>query len=113
MPEAGIEVKDHRRRKKRQIDWDKLHQIRHEHDLEPEEKMCSCCGRPMDCIGEDVTRELEYQRPKLEAHIHVRPKYACRRCKDGVSAAPLPLTADSRRHRRARSDHRSARQQVQ
>jgi transposase len=27
---------------------------------------------------------------KLEAHIHVRPKYACRRCKDGVCAAPLP-----------------------
>jgi transposase len=44
----------------------------------------------MERIGEDVTRELEYQRPKLEAHIHVRPKYACRRCKNGVSAAPLP-----------------------
>ncbi len=89
-PEAGIEVKDRRRRKRRQIDWDKLHQIRHEHDLKPEEKICSCCGREMDRIGEDVTRELEYQRPKLEAHIHVRPKYACRRCKHGVSAAPLP-----------------------
>ena len=89
-PEAGVDVKNHRRRKKRQIDWDKLHQIRHEHDLEPEEKVCSCCGCPMECIGEDVTRELEYQPAKLEAHIHVRPKYACRRCKDGVSAAPLP-----------------------
>jgi transposase len=89
-PESGIEVKDPRRRKRRQIDWDKLHQIRHEHDLKPEEKICSCCGREMDRIGEDVTRELEYQRPKLEAHIHVRPKYACRRCKDGVCAAPLP-----------------------
>jgi transposase len=89
-PEAGIEVKDHRRRKKRQIDWDKLHQIRHVHDLKPEEKICSCCGREMDRIGEDLTRELEYQRPKLEAHIHLRPKYACSRCKDGVSAAPLP-----------------------
>ncbi|MCP5120642.1 MAG: IS66 family transposase [bacterium] len=87
--EAGSEVKAQRRRRKRQIDWDKLHQIRHEHDLKPEEKVCSCCGRPMECIGEDVTRELEYQRPKLEAHIHVRPKYACPRCKDGVSAAPL------------------------
>ena len=89
-PETGVEVKDYRRRKKRQIDWDKLPQIRHEHDLEIEEKMCSCCGLPMDCIGEDVTRELEYQRPKLEAHVHVRQKYACRRCKQGVSAAPVP-----------------------
>ena len=87
--EAESEVKSHRRRKKRQIDWDKFRQIRHEHDLEPEEKECSCCGRQMDCIGEDVTRELEYEPAKFEAHIHVRPKYACRRCKNGVSAAPV------------------------
>jgi transposase len=88
--EAEVEVKSHRRRQKRQIDWDKLRQIRHEHDLSDEEKVCSCCGRPMDRIGEDITRELEFEPAKLEAHIHVRPKYACRHCKDGVSAAPLP-----------------------
>jgi transposase len=89
-PEAGNEVKAHHRRQKRQIDWDKLPQIRHNHDLEVADQTCSSCGRPMKCIGEDVTRELEYQPAKLEAHIHVRPKYACPRCKDGVSAAPLP-----------------------
>ena len=44
----------------------------------------------MDRIGEDVTRELELQPAKLEAHIHVRPKYACRCCKEGVCAASLP-----------------------
>jgi transposase len=88
--EAETEVKGHRRRKKRKIDWDKLRQIPHEHDLSDEEKVCSCCGRTMERIGEDVTRELEYEPAKLEAHIHTRPKYACRRCKDGVSAAPLP-----------------------
>ena len=87
----AIDVQGHRRhRKKREIDWDKLPQIRHEHDLPEEEKTCSCCGRPMDRIGEDVTRELELQPAKLEAHIHVRPKYACRCCKEGVCAAPLP-----------------------
>jgi transposase len=92
MPEqeAGSELKVHRRRPKRPIDWDKLPQIRHQHDLDEGDKTCSCCGRPMKCIGEDVTRELEYQPAKLEAHIHVRPKYACPRCQDGVSAAPLP-----------------------
>ena len=96
LPQAGspdetVEVRGHcRRRKRREIDWDKLPQIRHEHDLSPEEKTCSCCGRPMDRIGEDVTRELELQPAKLEAHIHVRPKYACRCCKNGVCAAPLP-----------------------
>jgi hypothetical protein len=85
--EPASEVKGHRRRKKRKIDWDKLHQIRHEHDLDDEEKICSCCGRLKDCIGEDVTRELEYQPAKLEAHIHASLKYACRHCKDGVSVA--------------------------
>jgi len=96
LPEAvssenPIDVQGHcRRRKKREIDWDKLLQIRHEHDLSAEEKICSCCGRQMDRIGEDVTRELELQPAKLEAHIHVRPKYACRCCKEGVCAAPLP-----------------------
>lgn len=87
----AIEVAGHhRRRQKRAIDWDKLPQIRHEHDLPEEEKTCSCCGRRMDRIGEDVTRELELQPAKLEAHIHVRPKYACRCCKNGVAAAQLP-----------------------
>ena len=88
--ETETDVKGHRRRKNRKIDWDKLHQVPHNHDLKPEEKMCSCCGREMECIGEDVTRELEYQPPKLEAHIHTRPKYACRRCKHGVAAAAMP-----------------------
>jgi transposase len=87
----AIDVQGHRRRRqKREIDWDKLPQIRHEHDLLEKEKICSCCGRQMDRIGEDITRELELQPAKLEAHIHVRPKYACRCCKEGVSAAPLP-----------------------
>lgn len=87
----AVDVQGHRRhRKKRAIDWEKLPQIRHEHDLSEEEKICLCCGRRMDCIGEDVTRELELQPAKLEAHIHVRPKYACRSCKEGVCAAPLP-----------------------
>ena len=90
-PDDTVEVRGHcRQRKRREIDWDKLPQIRHEHDLSPEEKTCSGCGRPMDRIGEDVTRELELQPAKLEAHIHVRPKYACRCCKHGVCAAPLP-----------------------
>jgi len=87
----AIEVQGHcRRRKKREIDWDKLPQIRHEHDLPEAEKICSCCGRRMDRIGEDVTRELELQPARLEAHVHVRPKYACRCCKAGVCASPLP-----------------------
>jgi transposase len=88
--QAETEVKGHRRRQKRQIDWDKLRKIIHDHDLKDEEKVCSCCGRQLDRIGQDITRELEFEPAKLIGHIHVRPKYACRYCKDGVSAALLP-----------------------
>ena len=88
--EPALDISGYRRRKRRTIDWDKLVQIRHEHDLDEDEKTCSCCGRPLKRIGEDVTRELEYEPAKLVGHIHVRAKYACCDCKDGVSAAPLP-----------------------
>ena len=118
LPESAssdddIDVQGHRRRrKKREIDWDKLPQIRHEHDLPEEEKICSCCGRPMDRIGEDVTRELELKPAKLEAHIHVRPKYACRCCKAGSLCGFASAAADSWRHRWAGSGRRGDRQQV-
>jgi transposase len=59
-------------------------------DLPEAEKTCSCCGRAKDHIGEDVTTILEYEPAKLEVHEHVRPKYACRYCKDGVSSPPPP-----------------------
>ncbi len=35
-------------------------------------------------------RILEYVPSKLEVHVHVRPKYACRYCKDGVASPPPP-----------------------
>jgi transposase len=54
------------------------------------EKICSGCRRAKDRIGEEVTRVLEYVPSKLEVHEHVRPKYACRYCKDGVSSPPPP-----------------------
>ena len=43
-----------------------------------------------DRIGQDETKILDYVPPKLEVHVHVRPKYACRYCKDGVVSPPPP-----------------------
>ena len=58
--------------------------------MPPVEKTCTCCGRAKDRIGEDETKILDYVPPKLEVHVHVRPKYACRYCKDGVVSPPPP-----------------------
>lgn len=78
------------RRRRRELDLSRLPHHRHEQDLSPHEKVCDGCGRAKDRIGEDVTRILEHVPAKLEVHEHVRPKYACRYCKDGVSSPPPP-----------------------
>ena len=78
------------RRRRRELDLDKLPHYRHEHDLIEADKQCSGCGRAKDRIGQDESRVLEYVPAKLEVHVHVRPKYACRYCKDGVACPPPP-----------------------
>ncbi len=84
------QVATHTRRRRRELDLDKLPHYRHELDVLPSEKICSCCGRTKDQIGKDETKILDYVPPKLEVHVHVRPKYACRWCKDGVVSPPPP-----------------------
>jgi transposase len=80
-----------RRRRRRELDLDKLPHYRHNHDLSEADKQCSSCGRAKDCIGQDESKVLEYVPAKLEVHVYVRPKYACRHCKDGVMSPPPPV----------------------
>jgi transposase len=84
------QVAAHTRRRRRELDLSKLPHYRHERDLSPAEKTCDGCGRQRDCIGKDETKILDYVPAKLEVHVHVRPKYACRYCKDGVVSPPPP-----------------------
>jgi transposase len=79
------------RRRRRELDLDKLPHFRHEHDLSEPDKQCSSCGRTKDRIGQDESRILEYVPAKLEVHVYVRPKYACRYCKEGVMSPPPPV----------------------
>ena len=80
-----------RRRRRRELNLDKLPHFRHEQDLSEADKQCSCCGRIKDRIGQDESKVLEYVPAKLEVHVYVRPKYACRHCKEGVMSPPPPL----------------------
>jgi transposase len=79
------------RRRRRELDLDGLPHFRHEHDLNDADKQCSGCGRPKDRIGQDESRILEYVPAKLEVHVYMRPKYACRYCKVGVMSPPPPM----------------------
>jgi transposase len=77
-------------RSPRRTRLDHLPHIRIPHDVPESEKTCSCCGGPKTCIGEDVSRELDFIPARLEVRVHVLPKYACPKCRDGVVSPPVP-----------------------
>ena len=60
------------------------------HEVPEEERACACCGETMQPFAEDVTEELEYVPAKLFVKEHVRPKYSCKTCQEGVVQAALP-----------------------
>jgi transposase len=77
-------------RSRKRISLDHLPHNRVEHDLPEAEKTCPCCGGAKQRIGEDLSRELEFTPAKLEVNVHVLPKYACPKCRDGVASPPVP-----------------------
>jgi transposase len=60
------------------------------HDLSEAEKICACCGESLHCIGEERSEKLDIMPATARVIVHVRPKYACRGCEEGVKRAPLP-----------------------
>lgn len=65
---------------------------RHEiiHDLPAEDRICPCCHEPMQKIGQDVSEQLEYFPACLVVLKNVLPKYACKKCQEGVIRTALP-----------------------
>jgi transposase len=62
-----------------------------EHTLTEAERLCPCCQAVCQKFGEDVREQLDYIPASLFVRQHVRHKYACPKCHDHVTAAPLPL----------------------
>ena len=62
----------------------------HPHEVPESERMCTQCGVAKERIGEEVRRTLEYVPGHFVEHEHHRPKYACGKCKEGVTTAPGP-----------------------
>lgn len=60
-----------------------------EHDIPEHDKQCAC-GCMKQRIGEEITEQLEIIPAVLKVISHVRPKYACNRCDEGVNIAPMP-----------------------
>jgi len=79
-----------RRKRGRKRLPENLPRERIEHDLPPEQRVCSCCGAEKEKIGEEVTEELEYIPASFRVLEHVRFKYACKKCEGEVTTADLP-----------------------
>lgn len=66
-----------------------LPRVRIEHELPESEKACPCgCERVV--IGEESSEQLDIVPAQVRVLVHVRKKYACRACEDGVKTASLP-----------------------
>ncbi len=60
------------------------------HDLSEDEKFCPHDGHALKAIGEERTEQLDYIPAQVKVIEHVRLKYACPCCAQGVKIAPLP-----------------------
>lgn len=62
------------------------------HDLLEEQKICSC-GHALHKMGEERSEQLEFIPARIKVLEHIRFKYACRLCAEGVKTALLPPQA--------------------
>jgi transposase len=61
-----------------------------EHALPEAQRVCPCCGEVCRKFGEEISEQLDYQPASLFVQQHVRFKYACPKCHDHVTTAPVP-----------------------
>jgi transposase len=80
-----------KKRADRKLCLDALPQVEHYPDVSPEEKVCGECKRDKNCIGEEISRVLEFVPGQLEVHNHHLKKYACTCGQCGVTTAPVPM----------------------
>ncbi|AOI43239.1 transposase [Burkholderia oklahomensis EO147] len=61
-----------------------------EYDLPEDQKTCTCCGKTLHRIGEDVSEQLHYE-VKVTVLQNARFKYACRHCETHAERTPIVL----------------------
>jgi transposase len=91
--EACIEVPAHARRKRGGRRPLPAFLPREEimHDLAEDQKVCgNDPSHPLVAIGQDKLEQLLFIPATAKVLVHVRPKYACPKCKDGIETAPMP-----------------------
>jgi len=69
------------------------HLERVERVIDPETLDCPCCAGRLHRIGEDASEALDWVPAIVRVIRTVRPRYACRKCREGVVQAPAPRRA--------------------
>jgi transposase len=104
-----ILIPEHERRKRgRKRLSPELPRIEVVHDLADHEKVCAKDGTALERIGEEISEQLDYQPAQVRVIRHIRPKYACPCCHEGVQIAPTPSTLCRRAWRRPRCSRTSS-----
>ena len=67
-----------------------VHLPRIEIVVDLDDKVCRCCQGELHRIGEDKSERLDIVPAQFRVLVIRRPKYACRRCEDGVVQMPAP-----------------------
>ena len=91
-------LKTERTRKRRASRNQSLEHLPHEEVvIEPDSKLCPCCGGDLHVIGEDSSKRLDKVPARIRVIVTRRPKYACRSCEKtgtdtvaGIIQAPAP-----------------------
>ncbi len=71
---------------------DHFPRIEIEHDLAPEQKMCTKCStsHPLTRIGQEIRECYRFEPPKISVELHVRPTYVCEARHEAPITAPAP-----------------------
>ncbi|MFT5042404.1 MAG: transposase [Hyphomicrobiaceae bacterium] len=91
---TGIEVPAHTRKKRggRKSLPDYLPREEVLHDVSEDEKVCgNDANHALTRIGEEKLEQLVFIPATAKVLVHIRPKYACSSCKDGITVAPPPV----------------------
>jgi transposase len=89
VPETPVAAHTRKKRGRRPLP-DVLPRVEIVHDLAEDEKICALDGHALEPIGQEVSEQLEIIPATIQVLRHIRPKYACPRCKTGIKIAPVP-----------------------
>ena len=96
---ADPALKTERTKKRRASRNESLDHLPHDEVVvEPDSKVCPCCGGELHVIGEDTSKRLDKVPAQVRVIVTRRPKFACRSCEKtgaddvaGIIQAPAPF----------------------